>query len=494
MKRTGLLLLSASLLLWGCSIPVYPRATDLSELEKEPLPSTTLHQEVKAQGLAPAAMNEELATASDGQMREEQLYTFSFSEQPLSEALNVLLADQPLSLSVDESVNLKRTVTVHMRNGTLKEALDLVVGKGAGYIWKLNGDRLDLSAYEERMYQFDYLDMATTTDIDVGGDMLGAGVTASGVSGKYSVKNKREEKKTDVWGQIGEVLTGLKSKNGKLQINRGAGLVYMVDTPETLAAMVRFLDALKETLQRQVYIEARILDVQLNDEFRYGIDWTAISAAINPGKLNLDFMNISGNGGSSLILSENTGFSAVIDLLATQGDISVLSNPHISVMNNQSAIMTVGSQFPFADITGVSRDQLTNVVTIDGTIKRAVFGLQLGITPYIAGDGMVTLHIVPTITRNEGNTTVTVPVGGAGNVNVENPVIGLQELATTVRVREGQSVVLAGLISQEKSQQTNGIPWLRKIPVLGFFFGHGAEIKKNRELVILIKPFIRKPG
>lgn len=276
MKRTWLLLLAASVLLSGCSIPIYPRATDLSELEKQPLPGETLRQEVKAQELAPSSMNEELVTASGGQIRDEQLYTFSFSEQPLSEALNVLLADQPLSLSVDESVNLKRTVTVHMRNGTLKEALDLVVAKGAGYIWKIDGDRLDLSAYAERMYQFDYLDMATTTDIDVGGDMLGAGVTASGVSGKYSVKNKREEKKTDVWGQIGEVLTGLKSKNGKLQINRGAGLIYMVDTPETLAAMIRFLDVLKETLQRQVYIEARILDVQLNDEFRYGVDWTAI--------------------------------------------------------------------------------------------------------------------------------------------------------------------------------------------------------------------------
>ena len=282
MKKMWLLLLSASVLLWGCSIPIHPRATDLSELEKQPLPGETLRRELKAQELAPASMDEELVTAAGSQIKDEQLYTFSFSELPLSEALNVLLADQPLSLSVDENVNLKRTKTVHMRNGTLKEALDLVVAKGAGYIWKQSGDRLDLSAFAERLYQFDYLDMSSSTEIEVGGDMLGAGVTASGVKGKYSVKNKREEKKTDVWEQIGEALTGMKTKNGKLQINRGAGLIYMVDTPETLATMVRFLDVLKETLQRQVYIEARILDVQLKEEFRYGIDWTKISAAINP--------------------------------------------------------------------------------------------------------------------------------------------------------------------------------------------------------------------
>lgn len=493
MKNKGLLVLLIGLLLGGC-IPVYPRSADVSELENHPLPGEILRQETKARELTPPPFEEQVVTTSSAPLRDERLFTFSFSEQPLSEALNVLLADQPLSLSIDESVNLKRPVTVYLRNGTLKEALDLLVGKGAGYTWKLVGDRLDISAYEERLYQFDYLDMAATTDIDVGGDMLGAGVTTSGVSGKYSIKSKREEKKSDIWAQIGDVLAGLKSKSGKLQINRSSGLIYMVDSPETVASMVRFLDSLKETMQRQVYIEARILDVQLKEDFRYGIDWAKISAAIHPSDWTPDIMHLNINGGGSLILSDTTSFGSIVDLLETQGDVSVLSNPHISVMNNQSAIMTVGSQFPFADVTGVSRDEETNVVTIDGTIKRAVFGLQLGITPCIASDGMVTLHLVPTITRNEGTQVVAVPFGGSENVEVDNPVIGLQELATTVRVREGQSVVLAGLITQEKSQQTSGLPWLRKIPLLGFFFGHGEEVKKNRELVILIKPFLRKQG
>lgn len=491
MKNWLPLLLSA-VLLAGC-VPLQPRATDVSELEKETAPREVLRPPAPAP-LPPPAFVEQLAPpgATLETAPPEKLFTFSFSAVPLSQVLQAVLGEAGISLSVDAGVDLARPVTVHLKNGTLREALDLIVSRGAGCVWTLRGSQLEIGRFEERLYRLDYLDVATTSDIDVGGDMLASSISQSGVTGKFQVKGKRDVKKADIWEQVQKVLEGLKSKDGILQINPTAGLVYLADTPGKIATMVRFLDGLKESLNRQVLIEAKILDVQLKDSFRYGINWESIQASIDPGnfpdRLLPDLAEISFNGNGLIIANETTALGAIVDFLSTQGDVTVLSNPHLSVMNGQPAVMTVGSQFPFADITGVSRDEETNVVTIDGTIKRAVFGLQLGITPQIAGDGMITLHVVPTITRQEGMQTVEFPVGGVGVQTIENPIIGLQELATTVRVRDGQSVVLAGLISQEKSQTTAGLPWLRRIPGAGFFFGNGEELKTSRELVILIRP------
>lgn len=490
--KSWISLLVCGLLLGGC-VPIYPRATDLSGLEQEtpprellkPQPPPSLPVPVFAEAIAlPAA---DMTAASP-----EKLYTFSFTAVPLGQVLQAVLGETRVNLSVDPAVDLNRPVTVHMKNGTLREVLDLVISRGAGGVWKLKGDQLTVGRFEERIYRFDYLDLAGTIDVEVGGDMLASSVAQSGVAGKFQIKNKKEVKKADVWEQVQEILTGLKSKDGVLQVNRSSGLIYIADTPRHVATMVEFLDQLKSSLTRQVMIEAKIFDVQLDEEFRYGIDWENIQAALDPDlvpdRLLPDIAEFSFNGNGTIVFSQTTAIGAIVDLLAKQGDVTVLSNPHLAVMNGQSAVMTVGSQFPFADITGVSRDEETNVVTIDGTIKRAVFGLQLGITPQISADGMITLNVVPTVTRQEGTQQVEFPFGGIGVQTVENPIIGLQELSTTVRVRDGQSVVLAGLISQEKSQTTAGLPWLRRIPGAGFIFGNGEEIKKNRELVILIRP------
>lgn len=154
--------------------------------------------------------------------------------------------------------------------------------------------------------------------------------------------------------------------------------------------------------------------------------------------------------------------------------------------------MTVGFQFPYGDVSGVDRDPETGVVTFGTTIKRAVLGLQLGITPQISRDGIVTLHIVPTITRIQREEQVELPTSTTTTQSISNPVIDLQELATTVRVREGDSVVLAGLISQIKTLDHEGLPLLSRIPLLKYFFKHMEQTRESRELVIFITPYIRE--
>jgi len=411
----------------------------------------------------------------------------------LAEVLKIINRDTHLNMSVEAAVDLNRRLTVHLQQATLIEALNMVVVNGAGYAWKIEGDTLFINVFEERIYQFDYLDIAGETDIEIGGDMLASGVEESGVSGKFLVKAKRETKVTDVWTNVAEALDMFRSENGIVRINRNAGIIYMADMPSRVASMVHFLDSLKEALHRQVFIEAKIMEVSLNEDNSYGIDWSNLNISFIDSNNNLtDTFNLSINSGSSVVKADQSGFSAILDYLQTQGDVTVVSNPHLSVMNGQSAVLTVGFQFPYGDVSGVDRDAETGVITFGTSIKRAILGLQLGITPHISNDGIVTLNIIPTITRIQGEERVELPTGSTSSQAINNPIIDLQELSTTVRVREGNSIVLAGLISQIRQANHQGLPLLSRIPGLGAFFKHMNDVKENKELVVYITPYIRK--
>jgi len=477
----------------GCAIPE-PNPALTPEIEKAQ-PKALLGQEKAARLPEPPPFSEKLAPVATGVERETRLFSLNFDNAQVGAVLQGILRDTDLSLSVEAEVDLSRPVTVHSRNSTLKEALDLVVVKGAGYAWKVEGGQLEINRFEERLFVLDYLDLAGVTNIDVGGDMLASSIESSGVTGKFQVTANREKEKGDIWEQVRKVLEGMKTSDGTLQLNPRSGLIYMADTPRKVATMVRFLEELAVSLHRQVLIEAKILEVQLDDSSRYGIDWASVQMALNPNNFSdrlFDQLNLNLNRGGLITLNQNTSFGAIVDALESQGDVKVLSNPHLSVMNGQSAVMTVGSQFPFSDITGVTRDEDTDRVTIDATIKRVVFGLQLGITPQIAADGIITINVVPTITRQEGTEEVQIPTGVAEVQSFDNPVIGLQEVATTVRVRQGESVVIGGLISEEKSLNRSGLPGLRKIPLLRYIFGNAENEVKTRELVILLKPYVKE--
>ena len=418
-------------------------------------------------------------------------YSMIFNDAPLSQVLDTITLNTNFNLSVERGVDLTRPVTIRLTDVSFKEAMDMIVEKGAGYAWSFRENSIYIQEFEECIYHFDYLDIAGETEIEVGGDMLASGVEDSGVSGKYQMKSTRKAEDTDVWTSIQGALDEIKSENGSVRINRNAGIIYITDRPNRVDGMVTFLDALMDALNRQVYIEARILEVQLTENSQYGIDWSDFIVQFNnpPGSFPDQFaLNV--NSGGAIILSDQSAFSGVLDYLQTQGDVSVISNPHISVMNGKSAILTVGIQFPYGDIEGITRNEDTDTTTIDASIKRAVLGLQLGITPQISKNGMVTLNIVPTITRIQSEERVELPTSeGAQSIN--NPVIELQELSTTVRVQAGSSIVLAGLISQIKNQTSEGLPVLSKIPFLGAMFNHMEEVLESRELVIFITPFVK---
>ena len=471
-------------------------ARDLKPVPMEKLeeihPQALLEKEKSIKLPQPPSFSEKMEPITKGLAEDTRLYSLVFENAPLGEIINAILADTDHNLSVESGVDLAKPVTVRITNATLREALEMVVAKGSDYAWKIEDGFVYVQRFKQKIYNLDYLDMSAGTDIDIGGDMLASSVENAGVVGKFQVKSKRTTESNDVWTNIEKALEALKSPEGVLRLNRNAGIIYMADTPLRIDTMVTFLDSLSESLHRQVFIEARIMEVKLNDTHKYGIDWTKMeilfksSADIFP-----DSFNLFVNGGSNVALADTSSFSAVVDFLQTQGDVSVLSNPHLAVMNGQSAVFTVGFQFPFGDVEGVDENFETNTVTYRSTIKRAILGLQLGLTPQISKDNIIGLLIVPTITRIKEEVQVELPTSEGRTQSISNPVIDLQELATTVRVREGQTVVLAGLINQIKRMEHEGLPLLSKLPILKYLFGRFEESFENSELVIFLTPYIK---
>ena len=361
----------------SCSVRE-PRPVDLEGLD-DIQPHEVIQAEKPDTTPGPVVIKEKLAPIVQDMQPDARIYSGAFSDVALAEVIKVITRDSRLNLSVASDVDLNRRLTVHLQQATLSEALDMVIVNGAGYAWKIEGDNLFVRVFEERIYQFDYLDMAGETDIEIGGDMLASGVEESGVSGKFQIKAKRDTKMTDVWTNIQEALDMFKSEHGIVRINRSAGIIYMADRPGKVASMVQFLDSLMDALHRQVFIEAKIMEVSLSEDNSYGIDWSNLNIAFtDSGNTLTDVFSLSINGGSSVVKAGQSGFSAILDFLKTQGDVSVVSNPHLSVMNGQSAVLTVGYQFPYGDVSGVDRDAETGVITFGTSIKRAILGLQLG--------------------------------------------------------------------------------------------------------------------
>lgn len=490
-RRFGSILL-VLILLVGCAVTP-PRPPAIEPVDRDAI-KAALRRDTHPAPPGPPPFSQMILPRTAELDLPETLYSMTLNDVPLSAAIEAVMQGSPLNLSVESDVDLSRRVTVHLKQATFAEAMDMLVKNGAGYAWTVEQEMLSIKTFMERIYAFDYLDMPGETDIQVGGDMLASSVEDAGVSGKYVLKTKKGDKTSDVWSAIEATLSSLKSEGGIVRIDRNGGLIYMADTPKRVTAMIRFLDAIYEALNRQVFIEAKIMEVRLTDRNQLGIDWSAVDVSFRAANFFVDNFNLNFNGGSTLTLANQSALGAVMDFLRTQGEVSVVSNPHLALMNGRSALLTVGFQFPYGDIDGVDRDEDTKVVTFGTSIKRAILGLQFGISVQIAADGTVAMNIVPTITRIQEEADVELPTSATTVQTIKNPIIDLQELSTTVRVREGNTVVLAGLISQVKDKEHEGLTGLGDLPLVGGWFKHVDDTVQTRELVIFITPHIRERG
>ena len=311
------------------------------------------------------------------------------------------------------------------------------------------------------------------------------------------------ENESDFWKELKETLETLVGTDGgrSVIVSPQAGLVTIKALPGEIKAVKKFIDDTQSHLRRQVIIEAKIMEVTLNDDYQQGIDWATLGHIEGTNITFATAGDIVGNtissalGGTSQLAFSNLrsngelDFSGVITLLQTQGNVQVLSSPRITASNNQKAVIKVGQDEYF--VTEVSSTTTTGTATTttpEVTLTPFFSGIALDVTPQIAPDGEVILHVHPSVTTtSEQNKVFSV---GDQDFNLPLAQSSVRESDTIVKAQSGEIVVIGGLIETRKTDQESKTPLLGDIPIFGELFKSKAKATQKKELVIMLKPVV----
>lgn len=275
-----------------------------------------------------------------------------------------------------------------------------------------------------------------------------------------------------------------------------AGLVTIKAFPHEISAVKSFINDTQDHLRRQVIIEAKILEVTLNDDYQQGIEWSNVLGHI--GSTDIGF-STSGNivnnsisaaiGGVTGINFTNADFSGVINLLSTQGNVQVLSSPRITATNNQKAVIKVGEDEYF--VTEVSSTTTTGTATTttpEVELTPFFSGIALDVTPQIDENGEVILHVHPSVTLTDEQ----VKTIRLGDEDFALPLAqsSVRESDTIIRAKSGEIVVIGGLIETRKVDIESKTPLLGNIPLVGELFKSKSQTTQKKELIIMLKPVV----
>ncbi|GAB1256932.1 pilus (MSHA type) biogenesis protein MshL [Aurantivibrio plasticivorans] len=278
-----------------------------------------------------------------------------------------------------------------------------------------------------------------------------------------------------------------------VMVNPQTGMAVVRALPAELTAVRKFLEQSQLSAARQVILETKIVEVKLNDGFEAGIDWSTIQGQVGYGYNQ----SRSSLGTPTEVIDQ--AFQAVfavpnitdfISFLDTQGSVQILSSPRVSTVNNQKALIRVGSDEFF--VTGISNSTTTGAATTTSTpdIELTSFfsGIALDVTPQIADDGDVILHIHPVIS----DVTDQLKELTVGDEEFSLPLAyrDIRESDSIVKAKNGQVIVLGGLMQEVSREQMDVKPWFGKVPGLNVFFRRDDDQNRKTELVILMRPIV----
>ena len=338
---------------------------------------------------------------------------------------------------------------------------------------------------------------------------------------------------------MGQSLSNLRCPEGRrFLMNKQSGVVMVRALPSELREVGELLKAMQAGIERQVMLEAKLIEVELNDGFQSGVNWAAFDSygrqkwgvnsntgrtPVRPGMLMTDrsvTRDTSGvaeseswtnvlppalTGATGLLNSfsvpgalglsfQTTDFASIIQFLETQGTVYVMSNPRIATLNNQKAVLKVGTDDYY--VTRVTAGTTTNSGSGDTSnppnIEAQPFfsGIALDVTPQIDDSGMITLHIRPAVTEVTSKNLIVNLGEQAGTYTLPFASSRVKETDSIVRVRDGMIVAIGGLMSQEQSSGESKVPGAGDIPLLGHFFKQTNRGMRKREMVVLIKPTV----
>lgn len=316
-------------------------------------------------------------------------------------------------------------------------------------------------------------------------------MNAGGANGA-SVNTQSE---TDLWGSLEDMIQGIVGGNGSVVLSPQAGLVSVTAQPSKLRAVGQFLDNLQSRLQRQVILEARIVEVTLGDQYQQGIRWNELNMSGRfdfgfNGSVPNDIAAATADGVFGLTFNSNR-FTGFLELLQTQGSVQVLSNPRVTASNNQKAVIKIGEdEYYVTDVTSQTNTTVTQDALTSSNVDLTPFfsGISLDVTPQISDDGEVTLHVHPSVVETkEQEKVITI-----GDETLRLPLArsNIRESDTIVRARSGEIVVLGGLMQNSTSENVEKVPLLGDLPLVGNLFKNKSNDASKKELVILIKPTV----
>ena len=294
-------------------------------------------------------------------------------------------------------------------------------------------------------------------------------------------------------------------------IDKPVGIIT-VTAPRPLQEKVElYISSLKKALYRQISIEAKIIEVTLESTSSIGINWSDVlknfdlSGSIEFGSSgqiwpyifsNTNSYNDGTNHGrtydptsfvSNISLS-TANFDIFLNALNEQGDTKVLSNPKISVLNGQPALITVGRNITYIDTIDSDYDSDSGLITYSVNTERILSGVGLALTANILGDDEIIMNLVPVTSELEE--PIEYKTIGSLGAQVGLPIVNVREISSTVKVRNGGMLVLGGLITSTNDDSSEFMPLLGDIPIVKYLFGYEEKVKKKRELIILLRPRI----
>ena len=439
-----------------------------------------------------------------------------------------------LQYQVDPAVRGK--VYARLRNATLSEALNQILPQGATYDISNRTLRVSAARVDTRTFTLDYVAIsrfgtaATVIQRRLGssgggigqtggqGGGLGAGGGGGGFGGgadvitATSVANVWEDIRIAVEALVFErsagpatpgqsaaadpfAASGTRSYSRtepdgrRLIVNPMAGTITVSAYPASLAEVESFIKTFEASIQRQVLIEAKIVEVSLEDSTEFGIDWNFIArndkALLTIRSSPSGAQQSSGNVEFRLGGGEVTG---ILNALQSQGSVRVLSSPRVSALNNQRAVFNVTTGEIFFSTTRTQTGFAPNGTPIfetQVTPQQVNVGIVLDVIPQISADNGVTMNIRPVVT-SVSRTAQTVQDGNTHTA----PVIDTRESDTMARLRGGETIIIGGLMQTRSLRVESGIPVLKSIPLLGRLFRHSRNVEKKSELVIFLTPTI----
>ncbi len=539
-KINSTLLISLVICLHGCETGP-PRQDVVNKMETVIDESVTANRE--QQGLPDDVSRALIPTINLDALRvpqieDEQHFDISVNNVPAEQFFLSLVDGTQYNMVIHPEV--KGLITLNLRNVTIPDVMEAARDVyGFEFISTPYGFQVLPGRLRARIYQINYLNVerSGSSQTQVSSGSLTESNPSSASSGDGTIAAPRSsatavgarintrQPLTTFWAELQDSVQAIvgQAEGRSVVVNPQSGVVVVRALPNELREVEAYLQATQLVVQRQVILEAKILEVQLNEGFQAGINWGAL---LSPGNNTITAANVG--GGSVLVnesglsgiagqtgnldpgnlspisgaLSEAFGgvftlafdlgdFTAFIELLKTQGNVQVLSSPRVATMNNQKAIIKVGTdEFFVTDVTNtVSTTGLggTNVFPSIG-LTPFFSGIALDVTPQISEGGDVTLHVHPSISEVvDQQKTVTI-----GNTIQQLPLAlsTVRESDSIVRARSGQVVVIGGLMQDLTDDRDASAPVLGDIPVLGNLFKHKKQRSVKSELVILLKPVV----